>query len=333
MDYGKLLGRAFEITRKYRTLWLFGFLLALFGGSGGGNFNFPSSGGGGGGDGRGGDVFPTLPPEFWQNLTLIIVILICVVLILSGLAIVLRFISRAALIGLVQELETAGTTPAIRRGFSIGADRFWSQLGIAIVINLPLTIVSLVLILIAVTPLLISIMPMINAGRDSPGELWGVVGASILGSIVMICCAALCLTVVYLIVRPFYEFMLRVNVIAKRGVLDSIREGYRLVRANLSNVAVLYMLVIGIGIGFAILMIPIALLLIGIPVGVGFVVGALAQSITPGIIAGACLGIPLILLMIFISGLFQVFEATLWTEGYLAISAPKQIANASTMTG
>ena len=35
MDYGRILARAFEITRRYRALWLFGFLLAVIGGSGG----------------------------------------------------------------------------------------------------------------------------------------------------------------------------------------------------------------------------------------------------------------------------------------------------------
>ncbi|MCL5950420.1 MAG: hypothetical protein M1132_01640 [Chloroflexi bacterium] len=35
MDYGRMLARAFEITRRDRALWLFGFLLAVTGGSGG----------------------------------------------------------------------------------------------------------------------------------------------------------------------------------------------------------------------------------------------------------------------------------------------------------
>ena len=35
MDYGRILARAFEITRRYRALWLFGFLPAVTGSSGG----------------------------------------------------------------------------------------------------------------------------------------------------------------------------------------------------------------------------------------------------------------------------------------------------------
>ena len=50
MDYTKILTRSFEVVRRNRALWLFGILLALFGGGGGGGGGFP--GGGTGGSGR-----------------------------------------------------------------------------------------------------------------------------------------------------------------------------------------------------------------------------------------------------------------------------------------
>lgn len=327
MDYGKILARAFEITFKYRALWLFGFLLALFGGSSSGNFNFPGSGGGGGGSGRGDSIpTPSLPPDFWQNLTLIILLVCCLIVVLAIVSIIIRFVSRAALIGLVQELETNGTTPTVRRGFSIGADRFWPQLGIAITINLPLMIISLVLIVIALAPMLAAIAQGIQLDRSSPSELWGIVGASIASSLVMICCAALCLVILYIVIEPFYQFILRACVIGRHGVMDSIREGYRLVRENLGNVIVLYLLIIGINIGFAILMIPVALILIGIPIGAGVAIGFASQSWQAALILGGCLLIPLALVLIFIGGLFQVFESAIWTEGYLAVTSPREVA-------
>ncbi len=45
MDHMRILRRAFDITRAYRALWVFGILLALTAAHGG------SSGGGGGGNG------------------------------------------------------------------------------------------------------------------------------------------------------------------------------------------------------------------------------------------------------------------------------------------
>jgi len=319
MDYGKIVTRAFEITRKHRALWLFGILLALFGGGGGGgnaNFNVPS----------GGDIpdrMPTLPfssSEIVQLILLLAVVLACFALVWIVLSIVLRFISRAALIGLVQELEAEQKTPTIRRGFSIGAEHFWRLLGIALVINIPLAIFSLVLIVLATLPLLLTLLPLLSQmDRTTPREILALVMAGGVGSLGLICCAALVLMLVGLIIHPFYQFITRACVIQKIGVMDSIRTGYQMVRANLSKVAVLYILAIGIGLGFGLVMIPIILILIAIPAGVGFAVYAVAQSVTPAILAGILVGIPMLLILIFISGLYQTFESTYWTLGYRAI--------------
>ena len=323
MNYGKIMSRAFEITYKYRALWLFGVLLALFGGGGSsGNFNPGNFINSGSGRGTSPGNFPTLPSvssETWQLIAVLIAALVCFALAWILLGIILRFVSRAALIGSVQELEANETKPTIKRGFSIGAERFWKLLGIALTINIPLMLISFALILLAALPLLVALMPLIRSGRTAPSELTSIAIAGGVGSVALLCCAALVLIVISFIIHPFYEFIVRTCVINKRGVMDSIREGYRVVRANLGNVAVLYILAIGIGIGFGLLMIPIALILIGLPVGAGLLVYWLANSMSGGIIAGVVLGIPMLLVLLFIGGLYRVFESALWTEGYLAV--------------
>lgn len=324
MDYGKILARAFEITRKYRALWLFGVLLALFGGSSA-NFNFPNYSF----DRRdrfNGNVLPQITTEMQQTIVVIIIALACLALVWLVLSIILRFVSRGALIGLVNELETEQVTPTVRRGFGIGANRFWPLLGIALTINIPLMLVSMGVILCALVPLALSIIPLATSGGHPADELVGVAVTGILGSIGLICCVALVLAAIGFIIHPFYEFITRVCVIGKRGVFDSIREGYRIVRANLGNVFVLYILMIAVGIGFAILMIPVALILIGIPTVIGLIVGFAAQSVLPGVVTGLVIGIPMLLILLFISGLYHAFSSTIWTEGYLAVTAPKTTA-------
>lgn len=322
MDYGKLLSRSFEITRKYRVLWLFGILLALFGGGSGdgGNFGFP--GASGNNPSRGGGTFPTLP-RVDQNLVIaIIAIVACIGLVWFVAGIFFRFVSRGALIGLVQELEADQTDPTIRRGFKIGQERFWSLFGIALVVNIPLAIVSFALVAIAALPFLATFLPALAAGQGRLADrVNGLVIAGAAGSLFLFCCVILFLILVSLVLRPFYEFFVRTCVVEKRGALDSIREGFRIVRANFGNIAILYVLVIAIGIGFGVVMIPVALVLIGIPVVAGIVIYALANSIATGVIIGGIIAIPFFLLLIFISGLYHTFESTLWTEGYLAVTA------------
>ncbi|MBI5030082.1 MAG: hypothetical protein HZB51_06110 [Chloroflexi bacterium] len=324
MDYGKILARAFEITYKYRALWLFGFLLSLFGGSN--SFN-PSNFTSGTSSRRDTpfdrDVLPNLPPNFEQYIAVIVIALICVALIWMLLGIIARFLSRGAVIGLVQELEANGTTPTVRRGFNIGSSRFWQLLGISIVINLPLMVFSFAVILLAILPIAVSVIPMLSRGsRDVAG---GLLAGGIITSIGFFCCAILCLMAVTLVIRPFFEFIVRVCVIEKRGVFDSIRDGYHIVRKNLGNVVILYLLLIGVGIGFGLLMIPVSLLLVAIPLGVGVVAYVASQSIVTAFIVGGIIAIPFVLILIFIDGLYQVFDSAVWTEGYLSLTKPNAL--------
>ncbi len=329
MDFGGIFTRSWQVTWKYRALWLYGVLFALFGGGQGSQFNpgnlgnLAGGGGGGRGGSGGGNVVPTTPEFNWQAIAIIIGAIICIALIWFLLSILLRFVSRGALVGLVDELETNQTVPTVRQGWNIGSDRFVSLLGIGLVVNIPLTLLSLLLLLIAALPILASVVPLIGTPRGrAPDQLLGLAAAGVLSSIFLICCVVLLLVIVALIVRPFYEFFVRVCVVNRRGAIDSIREGYRMVRANLGNVTVLYIIIIGIGIGFGIIMIPVTLLLFGIPVAAGFAVGALANSVTEGILVGVLIGIPMLLILLLISGVYQAFEQTVWTEGFLALARP-----------
>src|SRR5574341_94572 len=253
MDYGKLLTRSFEITRRYRALWLFGILLVLFGGGGGGGGNFGFPGNVSEGGRRGGEGLPTPPRELLDALPLIVTLFVCAIILLILVGIVVRLFSRAGLIGLVQELEANQTTPTVRRGFSIGANRFWSLLGIALLINIPLAALSFALVILAALPFVATLL--VAAARGDSDGFGALLFGGGLGSLALFCCVILFLILLGLAVQLFYEFIVRTCVIAKRGAVDSLREGYRLVRANLGGAIVLYILVIAIGIGFGLLMI------------------------------------------------------------------------------
>ncbi|MBI3913990.1 MAG: hypothetical protein HY327_07370 [Chloroflexi bacterium] len=326
MDYGKLLSRSFEVTRKFRALWLFGFLLALFSGG--------TSGGGGGGAGNGGSsrgAAPNLPNIGGLDAQVGIAIGIavaCVILIAIIIGILLVTISRGALIGLVAELETNQTAPTVRRGFSIGAARFWKLFGLALLVYGPFVLIGGGLILVAVLPLLAAIPTLIANSGQIVDEMIPRLLALGLGSLALLICVAFILAVAALIVRPLFEIFQRECVIEERGVLDSIREGYRRVRANLGDVVGIYVLTIALGFGFGIAMIPVALVLVGIPAALAIAIGAATNSAAVGIIIGSVLGLPALIVLLALQTLYQVFDSTLWTEGYLAIRAKAASATA-----
>ncbi len=325
MDYGRIIARAFEIARKYRALWLFGFLLALTGEGGGsaisstGNYNFNSR------DftpqGLAPGAIPNVPAVPWNMILMIVGVAVCLTLIFTILAIIVRLISRGAVIGLVNELETNQTTPTARRGWDLGVERFASLLGVALWVNVPLALVSLLLLMLAAGPLIATIFARALSGQ--PLEQTGVVVPGILSSVGLLCCVGLILIVIQFLVYPFYQFFVRASVIGKRGATDSIRDGYRIVRANLGSVAVLYLLTIALSIGFGIVIFVVGLVLIAIVALPTVAVWVAGHSATPTVIVGLVLGIPAILALIFVTGLYRVFESTVWTEGYLALTAPR----------
>ncbi|MBI5301939.1 MAG: hypothetical protein HY868_07365 [Chloroflexi bacterium] len=325
MDYGKILTRAFEITLKHRALWLFGILFALAGGSrSGGGFNVPS-GGGDGGRTSTPDIMPELPRVSDEMILWIIVVVFVVILMWSLLMLIVRFLARGALIGSVHELETTQVSPAMGRGFGIGWERWRSLFGIGLVVNLPIVLLSLVLILIALAPALAVVIPLIVAQRFR--EATPALVAGIAGSVVMICLAGACLWVVRLVVYPFYEFFVRACVIGKRGALDAIREGYRVVRTNLKNVIVLYILTMATSIGFSIVLIPVIAILAVIAFIAGFVAYAVTSTVVTGFIIGGAIGLVMLIVLLFLTGVYEVFESSVWTEGYLAATAtPPAIA-------
>ncbi len=320
MDYSKILSRSFQVIWKHRALWLFGILLALVGGGsggggGGGQFGFPGSSGTTGGRGETRPfTLPTLPQFNVESLIPIFIAIGCGILLLIIVSIVLRFVCRGALIGLVSELESNQTAPAVRHGFRIGFSKFWSLLGIAFLINLPLALLTLLLLGLAALPIVGALL-----GSGGKQGLEGIIAAGGVTSILIFCCVILFLILLHFVIYPFYEFMQRACVVESRGVMDSIREGYRIVRKNLGGVLVLYILGIAIGIAFGIIMIPVVLVLFAILFGAGFAAYFVANSITTAIIVAAVVGIPVFLILIFVSGIYQAFVSTFWTEGYLAV--------------
>ena len=309
MDYTKILTRSFEVVWKHHALWLFGILLALFGG-GGGELRIPSIPTTGSGSNN---VVPTLPRFDFDSLVPILIAISCGIILLVIVAIVLQFVSRGALIGLVHEFERNQTAPTIKRGFHIGFGRFWSLLGVAIIVNLPLVLFTLLLLGVAALPFITALLSRPSIRFDEIIALGG------MSSLLLFICIVLFLVAVGLVIHPFYEFILRASVIENRGAMDSVRQGFRRVRSNLASVLVLYILAIAVGASFAIVMIPITLVMFAILIGAGVAVYLMANSITTAIIGAAIIGVPIFLIMLFIGGLYQAFASTFWTEAYLAV--------------
>ncbi len=336
MDHFRILKRAFEITWRYRALWLIGLLLVL---AGGGVMNGitpaprgdPNPGGGSGVEGpyNGPGYVPSWPEvRAWVVPILAIVAIVIGVLLLLALAIgvvavIVRNITQAALIRMVQSYEETGEQIGFRGGWRMGWSRSALRLFlINLVFKVPIALLVLLLIAPAIVVAILSI-----ASRSVPGIVLGIVSGLMVIPIILLGVA------IRLVLVPVRELCYRLCAIEGLGVWTAVRSGFRLVRRHLGAVALQWLLLIGLGIAWAIVMIPVNLMLVVLALLVSAVpallvggLSALLASWPVGLVLGLLVMVPVFIVVVgaptlALNTLATVFYSTTWTLTYRELEA------------
>jgi hypothetical protein len=311
MDHVAIIKKAFRLTFRHKALWLFGLLLALTGGGGGGG-SFPS--GRGSGTGWREDVVPDFGPEVWATVSAIIVALILIGIVAAIVATIIRYVAHAGLLGATREAATAGQV-SIRQGFRFGWSRTaWRLFLIDLAIGIPLMIAILLLLLLAASPVLLSL---VITGDVSPLPVIITVlaGLVVLGLLIPVSVA----------ISVLSQFFARRCAFADRGVVESIRGGYHLVRQRLKDVAVMWLVMFGVGIVWGIAFFVMSVIpagLVGVGIGIpAFMLTQSADAWLPILISA----LPAILVFGAIASaltaLYTVFQYHVWTLTYLEVAA------------
>lgn len=332
MDYIKILKRSWEILWRYRALWIFGILVALTAGGSGGN-------GGTGYQFNGGDFsqgqspfpgweMPHIGPEIVGTLIAIGVVIVVLILLLGVVFTIIRYIASVALIRMMDRYEETGEKVSVWQGFRLGWSRSaWRLFLIDLVTGIPAILGALLLIALSLAPLLL---------WTTHSNILGAAGT--VAAIGLFFLVILFIIIVFVALGVFKEFFWRTCILEGKGVIDSIRQGFAMVKRRLGNVALMWLIMLGVGLGFTILMIPVVLLLIvlGLAIGgapgylAGLLVNQVAQGAAPWII-GALVGVPIFILVIgvpslFLGGLYQVFTFNVWTLTYRELRVLEQVA-------
>jgi hypothetical protein len=298
MEYTRILKQAWDITWKHKSLWLFGFILTLFGGAGfrggsGAQYRFDSTN--------------HLAPATVVGLIVAVIAVVAVVIVL---ALILSPLSRAALIGMVDEVEQTGTT-SVRSGFRIGWSRLWRILVMDLMVGVPMAIVAALAILLALAPLLL-----LTLQRAAIGIL-----AVITAVLLMLLVIGL-LIVVGTVINIVLELAYRKCVLEKQGVFDSLRQGYHMARQNLRHVAVLWLVLLGIGLAVGFLMTALLVLVAGLVAAPALAVWAITQRVLAAIVVAVVLGIPGVVFLMGVSGIHVAFQSVVWTLVYHELASP-----------
>jgi len=329
VDQIQILKRAFEISWKYRALWLVGLLLVLAGG-GVASLNTPGSPGPGPNPevSGGGNEWQGLPGEasrVWAAVAAILVIVGLVLLAiimffaLIGIArVVLRFMMRTSLIQMVNQYEETGEELSVGSGLKLGWSRTSFRLfliGLLLKLPIALLIVGLIAlgIVLAVTSFIIG---------SGPSIVFGVILILLLIPIAMVGIG------LGILISPLIQITYRACAVDGLGVWDAIRSAFGLVGRNLGPTALQWLLLVGLGIAWRVALIPINLLLValalligGVPGAVIGVVGGLIGGWPWGLGAGLLVFVPLFILVVALPNLAldtaaTVYHSTVWTLAY-----------------
>jgi hypothetical protein len=324
MDFSRIFQRAFDLTRSYRALWLFGILFAATSLHGGGG-----NGGGGGGNGGGSSSlgFPeglaskmvlAVSDPTPQGIALVVIVLGGLALLVAVVFTAVHVVSDTALIRMVDGAEETGERAGVSRGFRLGWSRAaWRIFLIDLLTGAAAVVVSLLLLGIALAPLLAWLTQ--SDALRAIGTVFAVV--LVLPVIMIIILGAIALVVLK-------EYFHRASAIEGHGVFAALRRGWQMARGHIGDTLLMAVALFCLGLAAALVMLPVVALLVGVGLVAGGIPGAIAALVStlfaggavPWMV-GAVIGLPIFVLVlgipiVFASGLVQVFSSSAWTLAY-----------------
>jgi hypothetical protein len=298
MDYGRVLTRAWEITWRWKVLWILGFLAALGSGGGGGGTS-SASGSNDWGNWGYGFYEPYIPP----GLVAAIIGVVCLAIII-GIAIwVVSVIARGGLIAGVQQVEEEGHT-SFGLAWRAGARRFWTLFGISILAAIPL-------IILVVVGIVVVILMFVGSGfaftsSDAAG-ITGILTSILCGGV--FCCGMVIATIILQQIRIYAE---RAAILEDLGWIEAFSRGWNVLKANLGPTIVFWLIFLAIGVAFFVAIMAVL-------AATAFPFAALVASVDSGpwLFAPICCGgLIAVIAAALINAIVQTFTSATWTLAY-----------------
>ena len=359
IDPIKIIKRAWYILWSYRTLWVFGLILALAAGSAssrGSNNGYQYEQG----SGEHPQVTPQNMQQAWrdfqrefsrlfdrgipeihasgQDLNRFLWIFGTFILVMVVLGVVMaiaRYVSEVAVIRMVDEYEATGTKMSIREGFRIGWSRTaWHLFLINLIVNLPAITLVLVLLVTGVGVF----FAVANGSADFATF-------SVVSTVVLAFLSIFVVVILTVLLHLLRNFFWRISVLEGAGIRESLQRGMALVLENWKSVGLMWLVMIGLGIVWAVA--SVILFIITIPVVIVTAIIAVLVVVLPyllfvGIFSTFVGGLlPWIAAGLFVAPLFfplafspwlllgswqAVFNSSIWTLTYREIKALPALA-------
>ena len=307
MDFGAVIKRAWQITWRYKALWVLGLFAGVSGWSGGGggggnsgsDFSGLSDSTSGSGSGFDTGDFSRFVDQLGDYLPLIIgftVLLIFVGLLWSILGVAARG-GLVTGVNAIEEGAARSTGELWRAGFS----RFWSLVGLDILLKLPVVAVLLLMAVAIIAP----IAGVIAAGGEpGPEVLVPICGSLVIGIPLSILGS--------LVLGMMHVLALRYVMLGGQGAVQAARNSWGFLRARLKDTVLMWLINGGLNLaaGFALAIPVIAVVLV-------FVLPLMTAGVAEawGVLFGfaALLVVVMTVVSLLYNGIWGTFTSSLWT--------------------
>jgi hypothetical protein len=372
LDITKILKRSWHILWNYRMLWVFGFILAMtvggnsFGNRGGGSSSSSNNDQNQPGQNQPFDGWQGLqgntlqekmndglrqagaainkleaqyPVEFHMGIAVAITALV-VIVILSIVGAVLRYVAETSTIRMVNEYEQSSLKVGFRQGWKYGwSSASWRLFLINFVVHIP---VILLFVLLG----LVGWWIVSNALHGVESALITSLIAGIGLSFIAILVTVVLMAVLYLL----RDFAWRFSVLEDTGVMESLRMATALMKRNWKSAGLMWLVMIGIkiawGLAFFILIFPLLIVSIFTAIG-GVLVAVVPTLLTAGAasllaapdywpwIFALVISFPLFAIVAFspillANGWGLTYESSVWTLTYRELKALETVTPAIT---
>jgi hypothetical protein len=296
MDFGKVLGRAWEITWRWKVLWIFGFLASLGQGTQG-TSSYQTSG-------QDFDKWAQNPSELWAVMGGVVLALICILFIIIIIVWVVSVISRGALIAGVVQVEDEGST-SFGRAWAVGAKKFWTLFGLGVLAALPM------IILVILGAIFFAVGIASGVGLMDVQEATSI-AAIVVTTIICVCFLCCGLFLVGLVLEQIRVYGERAAILEDAGWIDAFKRGWQVIKENLGATIILWLIFFAIGI-----------VIFGISFGIIMLLAAPFLAFLgvsdPGIwmIGPAiCLGLVMFIIFALLRSVVTTYISATWTLAY-----------------
>lgn len=312
MDFGEVLRRAWQITWKFKILWIFGIFAGCSrgggGGSGGGGnsgtqFNQPGAGPS--------NEFPQLQQyatQFGDWISSHLWIVALIVLFFLAIIVLTIWLGTMGRIGLIK-----GTLKADGGAEHLGFGELWSESG-------PFFWRIFLLSLLVGLAFLVLLVPAFLIG-------FATAGVGFLCLIPLFCI----LIPVGILVGVVLQQAEAAIVIEDLSITDGVRRGWEVFRGNLGPMLIMWLILLAIGIVAGIVL-ALPVLIVVVPAVIAFGAGSSGQNLsyTPLLVAGICFAVYLPFLWL-LNGILTTYLQSAWALTFLRLTRPKVAPEAAVL--